>query len=201
LVKELLDQESKAVGASLADALRTRWQNIVVNPTRDDAAVLNAAVLIDRAEAAEFDQVLERLDRSYDARLKFRRVGPLPPYSFATAEVKTIPAARLDGARKLLGLGESASLAQIKAAYRRLIQEVHPDRNSEARASERLAGISEAHDLLEEYALNFPHTFSADQANPVIVTVRSLDDLRGAAGVSPRRGRAGRPDGAGAQAA
>ena len=185
LVKELLDQKNKAAAARLVVSLRTKWRNIVVIPTRDDSAVLNAAVLIDRAEEAEFDQVLEQLNRSYDDRLKFRRVGPLPPYSFATAEVKTVQAGRLDAARRLLGLGESASLAESKAAYRRLLHELHPDRNTDALAADRLGDISAAHELLEEYALNFKHTFNAAQVSPVIVTVRSLDDLL-AKGAGPR---------------
>ena len=185
LVKELLDQKNRAAADRLVVSLRTKWRNIVVNPTRDDSAVLNAAVLIGRAEEAEFDQVLEQLNRSYDDRLKFRRVGPLPPYSFATAEVKTVQAGRLDAARRLLGLGESASLAESKAAYRRLLHELHPDRNTDALAADRLGDISAAHELLEEYALNFKHTFNAAQVSPVIVTVRSLDDLL-AKGAGPR---------------
>ena len=187
LVKELLDQKNQAIAERLLVALRTRWQDIVVNPARDDSAVLSAAVLIDRRGLAEFDRMLEQLDRCYDGRVNFRRVGPLPPYSFATAEVRTVPAAGLDAARQTLGLGESASLAQIKGAYRRLLQEVHPDRNTDPRAAGRLKDISAAHDLLEEYALHFKHTFRGDQDAPVIVTVRSLEDLRAEAANTSRR--------------
>jgi hypothetical protein len=178
LVKEMLDRRNKVVADALVATLGTRWRPMIVNPTRDDSAVLSAAVLIDRAEEAEFDRALEQLNRSYDDRLKFRRVGPLPPYSFATAEVKTVPAGKLDAARRLLGLGESASLAEIKTAYRQLLQELHPDRNTQSEAAGRLQDISAAHELLEEYAQNFQHTFNGTQASPVIVTVRSLDDLR-----------------------
>ncbi len=181
LVKDLLDQKNKAIAECLLVTLRSKWQNIVVNPARDDSAVLNAAVLIDRAEEADLDQILEQLDRGYDSRINFRRVGPLPPYSFATAEVKSVQASRLDAARRALGLSESASLTEIKVAYRRLLQEVHPDRNSNPRAADSLKDISAAYELLEEYALNFRHTFNGDQDAPVIVTVRSLEDLRAAA--------------------
>ena len=200
LVKDLLDRKNKAVAERLLAALRARWQNIVVNPSRDDAAVLNVAVLIGRAQGAEFDQVLEQLDRDYDSTIHFRRVGPLPPYSFATAEVKSVEVGRLDAARLTLGLGESASLAEAKSAYRRLLQEVHPDRNSDPGAADSVKDISAAYGLLEEYALNFKHTFSGEQDAPVIVTVRSLEDLRAVAAVS--RGRAhSRRDIVGAEAA
>ena len=192
LVKELLDQKNKAIAERLLVTLRTKWQNIVVNPARDDSAVLNAAVLIDRAEEAEFDQILEQLDRCYDSRITFRRVGPLPPYSFATAEVKSVQASRLDAARRALGLGESASLAEIKGAYRRLLREMHPDRNTDPLAEDSLKELSAAYELLEEYALNFKHAFSGEQDAPVIVTVRSLEDLRANAITSRGRDRSRR---------
>jgi DnaJ-domain-containing protein 1 len=188
LVKELLDQKSKAVAERLLLALRGKWQSIVVNPTRDDSAVLNAAVLIDRAEEAEFDRILEQLDRCHDSLIHFRRVGPLPPYSFATAEVKTVQHSRLDDARRALGLGESASLAEIKGEYRHLLQELHPDRNADPRAADSLKDVSAAYELLEEYALNFKHTFTSEHDASVIVTVRSLEDLRAEAVTRKPRG-------------
>jgi hypothetical protein len=201
LVKDLLDQKNKAIAERLLVTLRTKWRNIVVNPARNDSAVLNAAVLIDRGEEAEFDQMLEQLDRCYDSRINFRRVGPLPPYSFATAEVRTVQANGLDAARRALGLGESASLAEIKGAYRRLLQEVHPDRNTDPRAADSLKDISAAYELLEEYALNFKHTFNGDQDAPVIVTVRSLEDLRAAAITSRGRDQSRRQECVGVEAA
>jgi hypothetical protein len=181
LVKELLDQKNKAVAERLLVALRGKWQNIVVNPARDDSAFLNAAVLINRAEEGEFDRVLEQLDRRHAGEINFRSVGPLPPYSFATAEVKTVQAQGLDAARRTLGLGESASLAAIKGAHRRLLQELHPDRNSDPYAADRLRDVSAAYGLLEEYALNFKHTFDGGHDASVTVTIRSLEDLRVAA--------------------
>jgi DnaJ-domain-containing protein 1 len=201
LVKELLDQRNRAIAERLLVTLRTKWRNIVVNPARDDSAVLNAAVLIDRAEEAEFDQILDQLDRCYDSRINFRRVGPLPPYSFATAEVKTVQASRLDAARRTLGLGDSASLAEIKGSYRRLLQELHPDRNTEAGAADRLQDISAAHELLEEYTSNFKHTFNGEHDAPVIVTVRSLEDLRATAVTSSGCERSRRLDCVGFEAA
>jgi len=194
LVKELLDQKNKAIAESLLVTLRTKWQNIVVNPTRDDSAVLNAAVLIDRAEEAEFDHVLEQLDRRHGSRINFRRVGPLPPYSFATAEVKTVQASRLDAARRALGLSEQVSLAEIKGAYRRLLRELHPDGNTDPRAADSLKDVSAAYELLEEYALTFKHAFNGEHDALVIVTVRSLEDLRATAITSRGRDQSRRRD-------
>jgi hypothetical protein len=179
LVKQLLDERRTRIAGELVMAIHSRWPNIVVNPTRDDTMLLNAAILVGRDEQAEFDNVIAELNGRYGDRFHFRCVGPLPPYSFATAEVKTLQAADLDAARKSLGLGDSANLVEIKSAHRRLLSESHPDRNPGADTAGRMREISAAYELLEEYVLNFKHTFSAVQDAPVMVKVRSLDDLRG----------------------
>ena len=179
LVKEILDKKSEDIARRLVVALRARWLDIIVNPTRDDSVILNAAVLINRSEEAEFDQAIEELNRSYGGRLNFRCVGPLPPYSFATAEVKTTSADDLDAARRALELCDSASLVDIKAAHRRLMKEYHPDKNPAPDAADRAKEISAAYELLEEYALNVKHTLSEPaNAAAAIVKIRSLSDLR-----------------------
>jgi hypothetical protein len=106
-------------------------------------------------------------------------VGPLPAYSFATVDVRTIGASELNDARQLLELGPTASLVEIKGAYRQLLQESHPDRNAADDASLRTQEISAAYELLEEYAVNVRHRFDGSRDGLVIVRVRSLTDLRG----------------------
>jgi len=179
LVKQLLDKKSQNIASRLVVALRAKWPDVIVNPTRDDSVLLNAAVLINRGQERQFDQMLEELNKSYQNRLNFRSVGPLPPYSFATAEVKTTSVADLDAARRTLELGDSASLVDIKAAHRRCLKEHHPDKNPASDAADRVKEISAAYELLEEYASHFKHTFS-EPADTVaaIVRIRSVADLR-----------------------
>ena len=188
LVKELLDKKREAVAAQLVVALRSDWPEVVVNPTRDDSMVFSAAVLADRSEQAQFDQALEKLSRCYQNRLNFRRVGPLPPYSFATAEVQTLDRGALDAARQVLELGERASLTQIRAARRRLLQQCHPDRNPDQRAGQRVQEITAASELLEQYAVNVKHAFGAAGGESLaIVNIKSLSELRDEASVAIAR--------------
>jgi curved DNA-binding protein CbpA len=49
--------------------------------------------------------------------------------------VKPMPVA---DARRLLGVGETASLEEIRAAHRRLIAKVHPDVGGSAELAERV---------------------------------------------------------------
>jgi hypothetical protein len=201
LVKQLLDHRRDQVAGELRAALKKNWPQAVFNPARDDSMILNAAFLVGRNEQAQFDRGIGQLNHYYEDWVNFRCVGPLPPYSFATAEVRTIEASRLDAARRLLGLGDSASLAEIKTAHRRLLQEAHPDRNPDDGAADRTKEISAAYELLEEYALNFKHTFNAAQGGPVIVKVRSLNDLRAGTRAFARGGQPRRPECVAAEAA
>lgn len=51
---------------------------------------------------------------------------------------------------KLLGLNESASINQIKDAYRKLALEYHPDKNTSAKDGEKFKMIAEAYHILRE---------------------------------------------------
>jgi len=186
LVRRQLIQRRDRIAAELVVALLAKWPNIVVNPTKDDAMILNVAVLIGRDEEARFDRLIDQLNGDYEDRLDFRCVGPLPPYSFATAEVLAVDADELDAARQLLGLGESPRPTEIKAAYRRVLQEVHPDRNPDADAADRMKALVAAHELLADFASSCNETPPADDGRQVIVKIRSLPELRVRAGRSPR---------------
>lgn len=56
----------------------------------------------------------------------------------------------LKGHYALLGLPPGASPAEVKAAYRRLVKNVHPDRNRSAEAGLEFSRISEAYAALKE---------------------------------------------------
>jgi DnaJ-class molecular chaperone len=51
---------------------------------------------------------------------------------------------------EILGLSKSASLAEIKAAYRKLALQWHPDRNKAANANEKFKEINEAYAVLSD---------------------------------------------------
>ena len=186
LIKRLLDERRERIAAELITAVRADWPGIVANPTKDDSMILNVAVLVGRDEEQRFDEFIEQLNRDYENRLDFRYVGPLPPYSFATAEVKPVDTDELETARRVLGLGKSACLADIKSAYRRLLQEVHPDRNPDPDAAERMKNLVAAQELLEEYTLNCNRATCLGEGKPVIVKVRSLPEMRVTTRVSKR---------------
>jgi len=123
------------------------------NALMDDSFVMNAAFLIDKERQAEFDERLEELDRRMGGALNFRRIGPLPPYSFATIEVRPMTHKEVKQARELLGLVEKASLGEIKKAYYDLAQECHPDAQPGSDAEGHFTQIAQAYKLLKSYCL------------------------------------------------
>jgi DnaJ-domain-containing protein 1 len=176
-VKAALDCRRQRLAEELLGDLKGRWPDLLGSPTKDESQILHAAALILREEEGQFDQALERLNAAHEGRLRFRCVGPLPPYSFATVEVESLDAEALDHARGVLELGDSASLAEVKAAYRRLVRANHPDRNAGPDAAGKVKQVTAAAELLERYATNYRHRFSAAEEGVSLVHVRSLLDL------------------------
>jgi len=161
------------------------------NALLDDSFVMNVAFLIDKERQDEFDERLEELDKRTGCALNFRRIGPLPPYSFATIEMRPMSQKEVKEARELLGLGEKASLRQIKGAYYDLAQEFHPDAQSHSDAEERFTRIAQAYKLLESYCLgqaaaqgitskkaatDYPCSFTPEAVEKgVLVTIKRLE--------------------------
>ena len=64
---------------------------------------------------------------------------------------------KIMAAKETLGLGDQASLAEIKAAYRRLSKQYHPDLAADpASARHHMHALTEAYQRLLEYAANCP---------------------------------------------
>jgi len=67
----------------------------------------------------------------------------------------------IDKARKLLHLGEEASLSQIKDAYRKLARRYHPDTYSgKEDGQETMKEINWAYELLEDYCSRYKYSFT-----------------------------------------
>ncbi len=57
------------------------------NDTHSDPMIFNSAFLVDRSREKEFDSQVNELDREYGHRMKFRYVGPIPPYNFVNLRI------------------------------------------------------------------------------------------------------------------
>lgn len=153
MVQAALEQRRTALRDCVVYPLRELALDVAINPSMDDSMVANLALLLDQAGQEALDRQLDILDQEFEGRLLFRRVGPLPPYSFATVEVQVPCFEAVDAARRLLGLGEMATTGEIKQAYHRLAGQLHPDHNREDPEAEgRMTELAQAYQLLTSYA-------------------------------------------------
>lgn len=157
LVKARLDQIREERSVEIVEALKPLAQDLCPHTLLDDRMILNTAFLVDRAAEGEVGEILKRLNALYADFIDFRCVGPLPPYSFATVEVRSFEFEEIDSARRRLGLGEQATLQDAKEAYRRLVQQCHPDLLPDGgkvgqKANGAFEAVTRAYRLLGEYS-------------------------------------------------
>lgn len=72
---------------------------------------------------------------------------------------------QIDGARKILGLGESATLREIKKAYRDLSKKYHPDRCGKKKmkeCDEKMKEINNAYKVLTRYCESYRYSFGRE---------------------------------------
>ena len=169
LVKARLDRRREEAAAEIVEALEGLVLDMCPHAVADDWMILNTAVLVERSREGEVGQALHGLNGRYAERVDFRCVGPLPPYSFSTVEIRRFEAAEVERARRLLRLRKWASLQDVKAAYRRLALECHPDK---APVRQGTAGpfeeVAEAYRLLSDYCEAAGQTHPGAEAAGVI---------------------------------
>jgi DnaJ-class molecular chaperone len=71
----------------------------------------------------------------------------------------------VDQARKVLGLGEAATLREIKRAYKTLAHRHHPDKHGSAageETEETMKRLNLAYKLLMDYCANYEYSFSEE---------------------------------------
>lgn len=75
----------------------------------------------------------------------------------------------IDEARRLLGLGETATLEEIKTAYRRLAHHHHPDKNSSTneKSNEVMKKLNWAYKVLMDYCNRYRYSFRQEDVAKV----------------------------------
>jgi hypothetical protein len=175
LIKKRLDETKKRYAIEIVDALKSVSQGQREHECLDDAMVVNEAFLVSRCSLGDFMEKLEELGQRFDPLIRFRCVGPLPAYSFATLEVRRVDCSEIDWARKKLGIGDSASREEIRKAYRSHAFVYHPDRNVDARDSDAdFREVSRAYRILDQCCHDNLFSFAAgnDTKGEILVQIR-----------------------------
>jgi len=152
MVEKSLKKKNLEYAEEILGALKEKAFDFCTHDTLDNIMILNSSFLLDRNREKDFDKKLNELDEKYNKKINFRNVGPLPPYSFSTIEVKKWQFEDIDKARRLLGLGEEITRSDIKNAHRKLAFKYHPDKNPEgAPFDKNFNELTQSYKLLLEY--------------------------------------------------
>jgi len=149
MIKEALDKKKENEQVHMINSLKELTVDFQKHQVMDDKMILNCAFLLEKAKESDFDTALKELDKEYHQRVNFRCVGPLPPYSFATCQMKKVGFSEIDEAKRLLDLGDKVSLKEIKETYREFTQKNHPDKNPDnTLLKEKFEKTTQAYKLL-----------------------------------------------------
>ena len=134
----------------------------------DDLMILNAAFLLKKEMESEFDRRVQYLDRNLSGEVCFRLIGPLPLYSFQCIEVEWSDADRVRNALRLLGLNEGATSSDLRNAYYRKAQFLHPDKTgSLSNSPSEFEKVIEAYAFLKRY-YSFHPSFVGEERIPLM---------------------------------
>jgi len=157
LIKKALEKRNGKCAERIRSALMAFSRNMKAHELMDDRMVINTAFLVENPQREAFYKEVESLDAEFNNELDFRCVGPLPPYSFYTLEVKKMDFKEIDSARKRLDLSNNViSKDQIKKAYQARAFDSHPDRNPDVTGiEEKFDEITRAYKILVDYCEAF----------------------------------------------
>ena len=152
MVKKALDKRRERDAEEIQKSLKAVSEDSKMHEIMDDKMVINTAFLISKDGGKEFDRRVEKLNRQFAEKLNFRSVGPLPPYSFYTLEIKRLWFEEVDWARKRLGLKDVLGKDEIKKAYQRSAFLWHPDKNPDIPDIEKeFDEVTKAYGILADY--------------------------------------------------
>jgi hypothetical protein len=153
LVKSHLDKKKEILANQIQTALGEITQNLKAHDLMDDKMVLNTAFLLDKTRQKEFEHKLNEVNDKFEDKLNFRCVGPLPPYSFYTLEVKKPQFEEIDWAKKKLGLeNDFITAIEMKKAHRKTALTCHPDKNPDTpNIEQKFDEMTRAYKILLDY--------------------------------------------------
>ena len=157
MVKRALDEETGRIRDEILNDLKGYVPGIRTHDLMDDRMIMNMAFLIERNNIHKLYEEIDSMNERYGGDVNFRIIGPLPPYSFSTMEIKRINIHEIAKAMDVMRinrwsnseLAELPAEDEIRAAYRVMLKAFHPDKNPEDHeAQKKFEGIKQAYETL-----------------------------------------------------
>ena len=127
---------------------------IVKLPQTDDNTAVHLALILPRSEQPRAEQLLAALRQRIQMKCHLEWHGPLYPRDLASVVVRVPNLALVTHARELLGLGESATLEEIRTAYYAHKYYIQPSQHSGLDSIVNMLELAQAYKLLKELAEN-----------------------------------------------
>jgi len=89
MVEEALQREKQIVKADILNTLEPLAVEVKTNDTYGELMIVNAAFFVEKEKEADFDQQVQQLYDKYGEKVKFKYVGPLPPFNFVNIMINT----------------------------------------------------------------------------------------------------------------
>ncbi len=89
MVETALEKEKEIYKEEILNTLSPLAVEVKTNNTYGERMIINAAFLVEKRNEAKFDQKVNKLDKKYSPKIKFKYVGTLPPFNFVNLIIKT----------------------------------------------------------------------------------------------------------------
>ena len=87
-VKEILEKKREIEAEKILEVLKPKCIEFRRNKIIGDKMILNCAFLVDKSHARDFDNHIEKLNKIYEDKLKFKYIGPIAPFNFVELDLK-----------------------------------------------------------------------------------------------------------------
>jgi hypothetical protein len=172
MVEAKLHERRAALTRNVLERLTPYAVDVQLTAMVSEELVCNIALLVDGDQTAEIDKSLNQLDVELDGRYDFTRIGPLPPYSFATVHVHRIEPEEIDKALVVLELDDHFDKTSILEQYRVLALTHHPDvRTAKPHAVKDFEELNWARSTLLALGRNHPNISTVPLSAVLYATV------------------------------
>lgn len=148
LIQKILTGWKKRVAGQFINEVKSITDCTFYNNQLDEGTLLSMAVLTTREGADKIAEILNSLPGDPD--LSARMVGPMPPHSFYTLEIKGISEESLKNALNILGLAGIPHYRDIVEAKKSILHHVHPDKGTRHDGSQ-VQTVLDSFNLLDCY--------------------------------------------------
>lgn len=88
MVKTALEAKRDKEGQEIIKILKKVSYDFRINETHGDEMIINAVFLVDRIREREFDNQVSELGNKFGERIRFKSIGPTPPFNFVNLSLK-----------------------------------------------------------------------------------------------------------------